>query len=459
MKKLDKLKEKEYFPLSVFAVINILFSLTLTRQLIKMDDGNFLGILADPDFTYFGWLKERYLTCGGRTASEFCTAFFLGHSFIWWQIFNALTIVYIASFMYRISKAFCGEFSLKEKQIFCATGIFLMFVSCLNPAVFWPAGSFTFLWTFSATAITLSPLLFYILEEKFDKRLVVPSFIAALLSCSQEQTASCTIAFYFILTIIVFVKKQKFKLSFLLPLPTIAIGSYLILSSPGRLLRMENELKDFERFSEMNLIEKLYCGLSSFYANSFFVSNFLIILFVALISLLVFERTEKSKKFKNLLISANVFVDIAVTVINYSVSFLGGGLAHTVVRFCFKSGEFTLPFYILFAVGTLILAVVICLSVYLVIKDRKTGFSVALCLAAGFCSAMIMGFSSSIFNSGQRVYFITNMFVIMACVIILSSLKKTRASTFAYKSAIKYAAITFIVNCVAFRIIEHPLMG
>ncbi len=456
MNKFNNLKQKEYFPVSVFAFVNLLFSLTLTRQLIKMDDGNFLGIFADPEFTLFAWLKERYLTCGGRTASEFCTAVFLGNDFVWWQILNALTIAWIALFLYRLSKSFCGEMSLKNRQIFCMSGIFLMLVSCLNPAVFWPAGSFTFLWTFSAMTIVLSPLMFYILEEKFDNRLIFPSFISALLSCSQEQTAACTTSFFVIFIIILFVKKMKFKWQILLPVLPMAVGDYLLLSAPGRELRMAEELKNFERFADMNLFEKLFMGLSSFYANSFYLSNFLIIIFVALLSLLVFEKNEKAKK---LLIAINVFVAVAVTAVNYPVSVLGGGLAHMVVRNCFKSGEFTLPFYILFASGTAVLAIIITMATYLLIKDTRTGLSVALCLAAGFAAALVMGFSSSIFNSGQRVYFVTNMLVISACVILFSSVKMTKLSEIVFKSSTVYAIITFVVDCFAFRIIELPLMG
>ncbi len=457
MNKIYNLKQKEYFPLGIYAVVNLLFSLTLTRQLIKMDDGNFLGIFASDDFTLFGWLKERYITCGGRTASEFCTAVFLGDGFTFWQILNALTIVWIAAFLYRLSKAFGGEMSLKSRQIFCLSGIFLMLVSCLNPAVFWPAGSFTFLWTFSAMAMTLSPLVFYILEGKCDNRLILPSVISALLACSQEQTAACTTAFFMILMIILFVKKMKFKWQLSVSVLPMAVGDFLLLSSPGRELRMAEELKNFKLFADMNIFEKLFMGLSNFYANSFYLSNFLIIIFVALLSLFVYEKSNK--KIEKLLIAANVFVATAVTAVNYPVSLLGGGLAHISVRNCFKSGEFTLPFYILFAAGTLILAIIIVMAVYALVKDKKAGLSAALCLAAGFFSAMVMGFSSSIFNSGQRVYFVTNMLVIAACVILFSSVRKTKASNAALKASVIYAATTFVVDCIAFRIIELPFMG
>ncbi len=455
----ERIKQNKYLPIFVYGVIVLLFSLFLTRLLIKMDDGNFLGIFSAPDFTYFGWLKERYMTVGGRTASEFCVAFLLKHNVILWKLVNAGTIIYLAFFWTKLSESFKGEMPLIKRQIICCSALFLMLVSCLNPSVFWLAGSLTYLWPFSAMTMTVSPLLFYILKEKFNWKLLFIAVPAALLGASQEQSAACCTALYVILIIALFVKRLPFKIGLLLPAVPMLIGDCLLLSSPGVALRMEAEASSFEKFADMSFVDKLFCGLSNFFANSYYLSNFLIILFVALLSVLVFDLAANKLKAKRLLISVNVFSCAVCIVLNYAAAALGGGMAHMTVRTAFNGGEFNLGFWLLFCAGCILTAIIAAMLVYLLIKNRRLGLIVATCIAAGFGAAMALSFSSSIFNSGQRAYFFTNMFVITACIVIFSNLKQTKLTNFLYKAAIAYAAGTFLVDCVAFRVAELPIMG
>ncbi len=134
---------KDNSPLIFFSAMIMFFSLFFTRYFIKMDDGNFMGIVSSTDFTYLGWLTERYNTLSGRTVGEFLMSFFLKQNIVFWQVLNALLIIYIVVFWYRLALSFKGGFTNKDKQIFVCCGIFLMFVMCLNPSVFWFAGSFT----------------------------------------------------------------------------------------------------------------------------------------------------------------------------------------------------------------------------------------------------------------------------------------------------------------------------
>lgn len=50
---IDKIKQYRYFPIVVFGALMLIFSLFFTRLLIKMDDGNFLGIFSAPRFHIF----------------------------------------------------------------------------------------------------------------------------------------------------------------------------------------------------------------------------------------------------------------------------------------------------------------------------------------------------------------------------------------------------------------------
>ena len=99
------------------------------------------------------------------------------------------------------------------------------------------------------------------------------------------------------------------------------------------------------------------------------------------------------------------------------------------------------------------------LIIKLITEDRKIGLIVGLSAAAGICALVVMGFTSSVFNSGQRTAFFTNMLIISACVVLFSNLESNKLSEKIYKITVGYALITFSIDCFAFKLLELPLMG
>ncbi len=458
--KIKHFTQHKYFLLICYTVIITAFSVFLTRYFIKMDDGNFLGIVSAPDFTYSGWLTERYNTLSGRTFGELLLAFFVRRDIAFWKLANSAILVYISFIWFRISEAFDGEMSLRRRQIFCCCAMFMMMVSCLNPSVFWLAGSFTYLWPFFGLVVAVVPILFCLLGIKESKLETVLSVPAVLLATAQEQSAAAVTALYLILLFTVIVKKMRFRFSFLVPLPVIALCDFHLFSSPGAAARSVMEAQNgFARYAEMGLVEKLGCGLAVFFANSFYLSNFLLLLLVGLMCLAVYRASTNKKLCKKLFAAVWIFAAVVCVAVNYAVSAVKRGLPHMFFRSQILKADYDTSFYLLFGFGCVLLSVVAVMTVWLFVKDKKLGFFVAVCLAAGFGCAMAMSFSPSIFASGQRVFFFTNVFVISACVALFSSIPKTKVADKMYTASVIYAVTFFAVDCVAFRVIEMPLMG
>ena len=277
----------------------------ISRLLIKTDDGHFSGIVNAPDFTYSGWLTERYNTVSGRTIGEFLLVFFLRNNLIFWKLANSLMMTYPVYFWCKLSETFKGGFTSDEKQVYCCCGIFTMFVSCLNPAALWYAGSFSYLWPFCGILMTVAPLVFYVLNGRFSVSSLIISIFAAFIGTMQEQSAACCIAIYVFLLAVIFIRKMKFRISMLLPLIPMVLCSYSMFNSPGAKGRIVMETSaSFERFAEFDVFDKLLCGLSTFFSNSFYFSNFLIIVFTALLSIAIYDKV----KFKRLLVIANAII-------------------------------------------------------------------------------------------------------------------------------------------------------
>ena len=84
------------------------------------------------------------------------------------------------------------------------------------------------------------------------------------------------------------------------------------------------------------------------------------------------------------------------------------------------------------------------------IRDR---FSAAVCCAA------VLGFSSSVYASGQRVFYYTEMFTLIACAAMYSSLSDSKAKKFAGYAVPTAAFIFYIINCFTYTFLEIPIMG
>lgn len=453
-------KAKSYSPLDYFSVIIVLFSLIFTRLLIKMDDGHFLGIAMAPDFTYLGFLKERYYNLSGRTVGEFLVMFFLRHNFIWYQLCNSAMIIYIVWFWCKLSDKFSGQIQQRNRHIFCCCAMFLMIISCLNPSVFWFAGSFSYLWPFTGILLTISPLVFYIFDNKLNNKMLVASFFGTFLGTAQEQACASTIALYILLTVIIIIKKSNFKLRLLIPILPITICSYFLFSAPGIKGRTAMEATSgFPAFFEMSVFEKLFAGLCVFIANIFYLSNFLILLFIAFLSVMLYTLSKNKALAKKLLITANAFSVFVCVILNYSVAASAHSMPHMIFRSAFISGEFNIYSIILITFGILLLVMLLGMTIILTVKDKKAGFAVLICCAAGFGCAMALSFSPTMFKSGQRIFFFTNMFIVTACAILISRVPNSRTSRFLLKSSVVYGSLTFLVDLFAFSFIELPLMG
>ncbi len=450
---------KENIPLFIFGVGITAFVLIFTRFFMKMDDGNFLGIATAPDFTYENFLTYRYNNISGRTVNEFLVMFFCRHNIIIWKLFISSLLVFIAYFFSELSSFFTGEFSKAQRQTFASLSFFMMIVSCLNPAVFWFAGSFTYLLPFAGLCAVSLPFLKYIYKKRFSLPLSILGAFGCVAACSQEQGSVCCLALLMIFFVFIKIKKLSFRPVFLLDLiVTVGLTVHLF-SSPGMSKRGEMESAGFERFSEMNVLQKLFCGISVFFANSFYLSFVLIIVLVALLSLAVYNAAKNKKAAKPFLIFSNALSVFTCVILNIICCVSGGGLSHMQTRSAFKSGEFSPEIIAMISFGFLLLAVIISLCVFLAVRKPDRGIPVLLCLCAGFGCAVMMSFSSSVFSSGQRVFFFTNMFIAAASLILLSTLSKTKLSKGVYKLAVFYAAATVAVNVFAFTFIEHPLMG
>ena len=334
-----------------------------------------------------------------------------------------------------------------------------VFLPCLNPSVFWFAGSFTFLVPFAALLITVTTLTFEVFGGRVNPMAYVAAAIASVVAASQEQSCAAVLALQVILLIFsAYQCKLGFR-QFIPLLPSAAFAAVLVLSPGLRGRGAMEAASGFERFSKMNIFERLLCGFSNYFAFSFFFSLITAAVFLVLLGASVYEAFGGSRKIKKIISVFAIFASVLCVGVNAAYIIIRRTTPDKGFEKMFKSGNYlplelaviALCFVFLFSIFILIAA--------LIKKNKKLGFTVGVLFSAAVCCAAVLGFSSSVYASGQRVFYYTEMFTLFACAAMYSSLSDSKAKKFAGYAVPTAAFIFYIINCFTYTFLEIPIMG
>ena len=458
----EKLKEFQNSPRSIIAAFSaavLFFCTVFTRLILKTDDGHFLGILHRNGFTVTSWLHERYTTVSGRIVGEWLMINFLRLPLIFWKLFIAALIIYIMYFLCRLSDFLGEKTDIRQRYIFACSVPLAVFLPCLNPSVFWFAGSFTFLVPFAALLITVTPLTFEVFSGRVNPMAYVAAAIASVVATSQEQSCAAVLALQAIL-LIFSAYQRRLRFRQFIPLLPSAVSAAVLVLSPGLRGRGAMEAASgFERFSKMNIFERLLCGFSNYFAFSFFFSLITAAVFLVLLGASVYEAFGGSRKIKKIISVFAIFAPVLYVGVNAAYIIIRRTTPDKGFEKMFKNGN-----YLSLELAVIALCFVFLFSLFILIaalikKNKKLGFTVGVLFSAAVCCAAVLGFSSSVYASGQRVFYYTEMFTLIACTAMYSSLSESKAKKFAGYAVPTAAFIFYIINCFTYTFLEIPIMG
>ncbi len=457
---MNKLKSK-YPNADIFAVaaaLMLFFWLFCTKLIIKMDDGHFMGILANEGFNLKDWLAYRYENTSGRTTGEALMMSFLGSNLIFWKLLSFALFAYITYFISSVANSFSDNRNQRQVALLSASSMFLIFVGVLNAGAFWFAGSFTFLIPCGFMFITLTPAVFSVLEIKCPLITKIVAVPFAIIAASQEQAAVCTCAMLVCLFAISAVKK-KISITAYIPLvPAVAATVYL-LSSPGAKERGINEASAFPAYKDFGLIKKLILGFSNYCSYTFFFSIFITLIFTALLSLLLFNCYENNKTVSKLSFAAPCAVVFTVAVYNLLHIIFAKGSVDVHFKKCFKSNSLDLWCYLTMLLCAAVIILWAAMIILIIKKNPKAGLTVGLLCCAAFGCGMMMGFSASIYASGKRVFFFSELLMVTACVILFANVKPSKLSKVILGICLTAAGIFYAFDVFNFTFFEIPIMN
>lgn len=413
--KLNKFFPKLYVPAGLLLVLWGI--LHFGMQLNISDDGVYSSWLQHK--TILSSMKTIYLEGSGKVLTDTAAAIFTYlPGAIWKTIDTMLYVVMAYAAVYL--------FSDRERSAYwSAVPCFLLYPVNLLLSAGYCTTSTNYVWTSAAIFIALLPLR----KETDGKSICLPEWFlycaAVFYACSQEQSACILIAAYCL-----FILWQKCvrhnKISYYIYLLLIAAVAALIvmLTSPGHIKKSipVDNLVSVPDFPTMDILDKLYIGFTTTMAQFLSQWNVLFIVFGVLLILCVLHQYGFRLVYLVVssvpLMTALVFVLFRQKLAKYT--FYVTDYMFSIINFhpvdyrTFDNWKYYLPLL-------LALLVVVCIvdTLYLVF-DAKTALCAIVIFLAGLCSRMIMGFSYTMFGSGNRTF--TYMyFAVITLVFMLAS--------------------------------------
>ncbi|MBO5524008.1 MAG: hypothetical protein J5986_10110 [Roseburia sp.] len=379
---------------------------------------------------FFEYLSWRYETWVGRMAGEAMVYLVFRHNIWLWRIVNALMLVLLPIGLIRLAEKaarlpeggivrWYERIPVKREAGFALStavtavmGYFLMAATTLGYAAVWMNGSIFYTWSFTCGIWAMMPLADLVFQTgKFRRRQLFYSVPCAVIaSMSIEQMAAVLLVFEVLGALFLFWKERKIPWELLLQTAVTAAAFCVLFLAPGNELRVASEVTNWmPQYNDLTTGEHLFITVQ-WLLSSFANENklFLCALWVMGI-LLLLQQKEKKKQDFLWIAAAGIFTAAAL------LPFAGVTVLSDMGM---DIGDIMLPVEQVPVVSDLtgqnVMAMLWWTAALLFTFGylwKVSGFQVTLLLAylAGIASEAILYCSPTMYASGARVYYLTDL--------------------------------------------------
>lgn len=424
--------------------------------------------LSDGDDTYFyqhthemgmlAYLRWRYETWVGRMAAE-ALVYITFHCNLWfWRIVNATMLVLLPIGIIRLAltAARVPEGSVRQWYVHkpaCSShrpgqaglGIsvaavavyFLMSVMTLGYAAIWINGSIFYTWTFTCGIWALVPFADCAFSEdgsigqKKMFWLTIP--LAIIASMSVEQMGAVLLVFEVLGTAYVWMRWRKLQPALLIQ-TIVTLTAFLILfAAPGNAIRVETEIATWmPQYATMSLGQHLFITFH-WLLSSFANENRLFLAGIWGIGIAVLWQKKEEKKYVKVLWTACAGIFSVAALLPFAgITVMSDmGMKYIDITSCVNlvpdvaNFDMTTKFVMAWWLAALLFT-----FAYL---WKVSGCQVTLLLAylAGIASEAIMFFSPTMYASGARVYYLTDLLYLFIILCLILGLKSRKVQNIA----------------------------
>ena len=446
MKKIfNKIFKIENIPYFILAFLMLL--VFAKRTVTPGDDEWFSAILNDAfNGNLIDYLQHRYTSWTGRIVIESIMVPMFGCNLWLWRILNTIMTVVLAFGIYKlipykyVDKMTDGK-RLLIKSIICIS-IFTIHKDVFLTAISWITGSFNYLWPVACSLLVMLPFKNALFKENFNKKWYIILVFATILGANMEQASLVMICFALLTNIYLIIRDKKVRVDLVIFNIFIAVNTAILFLAPGNYARSANEtITWFGQWDMISLPTKVMMGTNLFLDHTFRNEIILMAILVGLTNIVIWKKYKDilirtlaaipmivviikivEKVFKILNISTDLFIFKLFSVQNLNI-------------LNFDNIKLFLPTSILLC--TLLIIPVMFLLIFDKIEMKY--LSVILYLAA-VCSALSISISPTIYASGTRVFFVTDILIIIISALILNEfLRRWRVNI--------YLVLVFLILC------------
>jgi len=399
-----------------------------------------------------GWVLYRAETWQPRLFSDFFYAAFI-YRLGAWKVVNAAMA---ALLMLGVNRASFGPDFLEDAQdsqkrarlLVTASSLicllfFFIYPNAVTSSSIWYTGSFYYLWPITAMIFGLTPFIFFLRGgAPYPHKAWIPvGILASICASFTEQTALVSVGVSWLILILCLVKRRKVPVLLFVHFAVIlvvAAGFFYFNFSSARLTNGE-ELKYLPEFATFGLRDKLVLGVNVYDLHLLRSSNLLFLVLALLAGLLAYARLKK----RHFCLKAIVFFPAFYILLNIlPLRYIFSGFWNYTAEYAKTIGMPTAfgndpsqwfdflykvpplgwglqPRDLFMAAIALAAVLFMIYPLYFAFKKKADGLLAALLYLASFCSGIILGFSPSVFASGSRPFFLSNIFILLLCAMLV----------------------------------------
>lgn len=467
----------------MFAAAFIILS---TRGYSDGDDAFFYQYTNSMGF--WEYLKWRYETWVGRMAGEALVYLTFHLGLLFWRVVNAamlvllpIGILYLAhraartpegtlrGWKKRVSASAKGNANEPGSGIAAAavTMYFMMNADTLGYAAVWVNGSIFYTWTFTCGIWALTTFADFVFRKdppaagecklRFSmegcekKKFLYAIPCAVIATMSIEQMAAVLLVFELLGIIFGICKWRRIHPLLLLQLSVTVIAFCVLLAAPGNSVRLAEEAINWmPQYETMPLGQHLFITIQ-WLLSSFANENklFLCIIWVAG-SLLLLQKKEKKGMDWGMIITAVIFMAAALLPYVGITCLSDMGIQQIDIEHCLYEVPTAdmLSGMQMSAMGWWLLALVYTF----VFLWRVSGCQITLLLAylAGIASEAILFRSPTMYASGARVYYLTDILYMFVVLALTLGLRDTRRQKGVYAVCVLFGVMNFVYQIPEF---------
>lgn len=408
------LKDKKQVIIPILLASFFAFIILLQAEFIlASDDGRYSVSLYNKDLDLLK-INNRVLINLVIMLIEACGIHF-------WKFCNLIIGIFLFLYLIKIALLLSQSKPLMSLNICFLSLIFFIPIQVLSSGMFWATGSFNYLWGCTGCLLFLYPFLCKLYEREINTAEFFLAIIGGIYAGNLEQTSA--IQFCFSSAIIGYLIKKKIEKRYGFLYIIALLSGLLIMFLPFNKMRSyEAVALYFPEFNRLSIFDKLFLGVVNLYSHlinkahliMFFLSSTIFLLMVkqkgnsTILSLIPFTYFGG-----NLLIKSGYFLDDTI---------------HIMYDFSIFQLESVMGTTQMFPVIIMTFCIGVEAYLLLILSGKNTtGLCVILFYFAGLASGLVMGFSPTIFASGNRVFFVLDIFIVLIIGILLYKNTKDEA--------------------------------